>query len=218
MVRQNVLRFWTLFTEKRDIEKTRIFLISLFYYFLPATKVSKVSIAITFKRRWGYHFIQIYLPCIFLVFLSWLAFVMESSDIADRLALEVTMILSIVFLLGGVNTSLPHVSYAKASDWFIIVSFAFVFTALLETMLVYRLTSLDTSSQKQRNCLVRFLQAVFLVFVFRCLVVCHICHIRIDRTEKDGDLVNIVSYRIIGRMEDRALKRLCLVGRKLLYT
>ena len=102
---------------------------------------------------------------------------MESSDIADRLALEVTMILSIVFLLGGINTSLPHVSYAKASDWFIIVSFTFVFTALVETMLVYRLTSLGTSSQRQRNCLVRFLQAVFLVFVFRCLVVGYMAYL-----------------------------------------
>ena len=143
-----------------------------FYYFLPATKVSKVSISITFKRRWGYYIIQIYVPSIFLVVLSWLAFFMESSDISDRLALEVTMILSIVFLLGGVNTSLPHVSYAKASDWFVIVSFAFVFMALLETMLVYRLTSWNTSSQSenQRNCFVSFLYKLKLRVGIICIL------------------------------------------------
>ena len=133
--------------------------IIFFYYFLPAA-TSKVSIAIRFKRRWGHYIIQIYVPSIFLVVLSWLAFFMESSDISDRLALEVTMILSTVFLLAGVNTSLPHVSYAKASDWFMIVSFAFVFMALLETMLVYRMTSWNTSSQSQNqsNRLVSFFQ------------------------------------------------------------
>ena len=97
---------------------------------------------------------------------------MEPSDISDRLALEVTMILSIVFLLGGVNTSLPHVSYAKASDWFMIVCFAFVFIALLETMLVYRLTSWNTSSQSenQRNCFVSFLYKLKLRVSITCIL------------------------------------------------
>ena len=144
----------------------------IFFYFLPV--ISRVSIAIRFKRRWGYYIIQIYVPSIFLVVLSWLTFLMESSDISDRLALEVTMILSIVFLLAGVNTSLPHVSYAKASDWFMIVSFTFVFMALLETMLVYRMTSWNTSSQSQNQCnhLVSFFQVeIKRVFSFLFLAV-----------------------------------------------
>jgi uncharacterized membrane protein (DUF4010 family) len=49
------------------------------------------------------------------------------------------MVLSIVFLLGSSNSSLPHLSYAKASDLFMIVSFGFIFMALLQTMLVYHL-------------------------------------------------------------------------------
>ena len=92
----------------------------------------------------------------FLVVLSWLAFLMESSDIADRLALEITMILSIVFLHGGINTSLPHVSYAKASDWFVIVSFSFIFMALLETMFVYRISLMATRTQSKRKLSVSF--------------------------------------------------------------
>ena len=66
---------------------------------------------------------------------------MESTNVTNRLALEVTMILSIVFLLGNSNGSLPHLSYAKASDVFIIVSFGFIFMALLQTMLTYHLAT-----------------------------------------------------------------------------
>jgi hypothetical protein len=101
--------------------------------------MSKFTVALSFQRRAGYYILQVYIPASFLVILSWLAFFMESSNIADRLALEITMILSTVFLLDGINDSVINVSYAKASDWFVITSFGFIFMALLETMLVYRL-------------------------------------------------------------------------------
>ncbi|XP_028419262.1 gamma-aminobutyric acid receptor subunit gamma-2-like, partial [Dendronephthya gigantea] len=103
--------------------------------------VGKVSISLTFQRQMGYYILQVYIPTIFLVLLSWLAFLMEATDIANRLALEVTMILSIVFLLGNSNSSLPHLSYAKASDLFIIASFGFIFMALLQTMLTFHLVT-----------------------------------------------------------------------------
>jgi hypothetical protein len=74
---------------------------------------------------------------------------MDSGDIADRLALEITMILSTVFLLDGINDSVVHVSYAKASDWFVITSFSFIFVALLETMLVYRLSMSEGTKAKK---------------------------------------------------------------------
>ena len=83
-----------------------------------------------------------YIPSASIVALSWLAFFMESSNIADRLALEITLTLTTVFLMNGVNEGIPHVSYAKASDVFVIVSFGFIFMALLETMLVFRLSIL----------------------------------------------------------------------------
>ena len=114
--------------------------------------MSKFTVALTFQRRAGYYILQVYIPASFLVILSWLSFFMESSDIADRLALEITMILSTVFLLDGINDTVVHVSYAKASDWFVITSFGFIFVALLETMLVYRCSLWeDTKARKSRS-------------------------------------------------------------------
>ena len=103
--------------------------------------IPKVTIILTFKRRCGYYILQIYIPSVFLVLLSWLSFFMDATDLANRLALEVTMILSIVFLLANINNSLPQLSYAKASDIFVIASFGFIFLGLLQTILTYHLTS-----------------------------------------------------------------------------
>ncbi|XP_028391982.1 gamma-aminobutyric acid receptor subunit gamma-2-like [Dendronephthya gigantea] len=104
--------------------------------------VPGVAISLTFQRRFGHYLMSIYIPSASVVVLSWLAFFMEPWNVADRLALQITMTLTIVFLLEGINKAITHVSYAKASDIFVIVSFGCVFLALLETMFVFRLSVL----------------------------------------------------------------------------
>lgn len=61
------------------------------------------------QRRLGYYMIQLYLPCIFLVMLSWIVFWMSPDNGGDRLTVGITCILTIVFLLGYVNGMLPKV-------------------------------------------------------------------------------------------------------------
>ena len=61
------------------------------------------------QRSLGYYLIQLYLPCIFLVMLSWFVFWMSPESGGDRLTVGITCILTIVFLLGYVNGMLPKV-------------------------------------------------------------------------------------------------------------
>ena len=63
---------------------------------------------------------------------------MEHDDIGDRGALGITSLLTEVFLLQYSNDSMPRVSYVKAADLFLIVSFAFTFMALLESVAVFK--------------------------------------------------------------------------------
>ena len=56
---------------------------------------------IEFKRNFGYYLIQIYIPDIIVVSLSWIVFWMDSGDLGNRMALGVTTLLTIVFLLGS---------------------------------------------------------------------------------------------------------------------
>ena len=53
------------------------------------------------------------------------------------MALGITIILTIMFLLGSLNGNLPKVSYPKALDWYLLVSFSFVFLTLIECLIVY---------------------------------------------------------------------------------
>lgn len=68
-----------------------------------------LSFEMLFSRQVGFYVLQVYLPCAILVSLSWMTFYMEAADIGDRLSIGVTLILTMIFLLGYINQSLPKV-------------------------------------------------------------------------------------------------------------
>ncbi|KAL9984553.1 hypothetical protein ACROYT_G006861 [Oculina patagonica] len=106
-----------------------------------------------FKRRLGYAFLQMYIPTIMLVVLSWLSFWIPQGSVPARVALGSTTVLSIVTFTGSFRGSLPKVSYIKAVDIYFIVSFAFIFAAPLEYVLVLLNTrgSEDTRNEKAKE-------------------------------------------------------------------
>ena len=63
------------------------------------------------------------------------------DDPGGRLTIGLTTVLTIMFLCGAVNVSLPPVSYAKAMDWYLMVSFAFVFLSVTESLVVFLLSA-----------------------------------------------------------------------------
>ncbi|XP_027047131.1 glycine receptor subunit alphaZ1-like [Pocillopora damicornis] len=89
-----------------------------------------------FKRRLAYSFIQIYSPTFLIVVLSWLSFWISKDAVPARIALGITTVLTIVTLMGSLRNSVPKVSYIKAIDSYLIVSFIFVFGVLLEYVAV----------------------------------------------------------------------------------
>lgn len=99
----------------------------------------------------GFYFIQFYIPCIVMVSLSWISFWMDQYCIGERLSLGITTILTIVFLLGSSNSTMPRVSYAKAIDWYLMGSFIFVFSTLVTDLLIYRLRSKEEEKEKDRE-------------------------------------------------------------------
>lgn len=108
-------------------------------------------VTFTFRRRMGFYIIQFYIPCIVMVSLSWISFWMDRYYIGERLSLGITTILTIVFLLGSSNSTMPRVSYAKAIDWYLLGSFIFVFSTLVSDLLIYRLRSKEVSAEKRRQ-------------------------------------------------------------------
>ena len=95
-------------------------------------------VTFTFSRRIGYYLINFYVPCIIMVIMSWIVFWMDRANIGDRIALGITTVLTIVFLLSSSNSTMPRVSYPKAIDWYLMTSFIFVFTTLIMCLLIFR--------------------------------------------------------------------------------
>ena len=106
-------------------------------YMKSTGSYSTLIISFNFKRRIGYYVIQVFFPDILVVAISWIVFWLDQDDMGGRVGLGITTILTIMFLLGSVNMSLPRVSYPKAIDWYLIGSFLFVFLVVMECILVY---------------------------------------------------------------------------------
>lgn len=102
----------------------------------------------------GYYLIQVYLPDIFVVALSWIVFWMDKTDMGNRMALGITTILTIMFLLGSINVTMPKVSYPKAMDWYLMVSFVSAFFSLIECLIVFVVWSSANKRVAMKVCVV----------------------------------------------------------------
>ena len=111
-------------------------------------KYRDMIVTFTFSRRIGYYLINFYVPCIIMVIMSWIVFWTDRNNIGDRIALGITTVLTIVFLLGSSNSTMPRVSYPKAIDWYLITSFIFVFTTLIMCLLIFRFDRQVSKRQK----------------------------------------------------------------------
>lgn len=89
-----------------------------------------------FRRRTGSFISSIFVPAIVLVVLSWCCFFISPAAVPARVALSITTILTSILLKGNVNRDMPKVSYMKAVDYFLLSSFAFIFAALIEFIVV----------------------------------------------------------------------------------
>ena len=76
--------------------------------------------------------VQTYIPTMLIVVLSWVSFWIPRSSPPARVALGITTVLALTTLIFGIQSSMPKVSYVKGIDWFLMVSFLYVFAALIE--------------------------------------------------------------------------------------
>lgn len=87
-------------------------------------------------RNIGFYVIQMYVPSMLIVMLSWLSFWLNENSVPGRVTLGVLSVLTISTQSANVNAALPRVSYTKAIDVWMATCLVFVFAALTEFAVV----------------------------------------------------------------------------------
>jgi len=130
----------------------------------------------------GFYVLQVYVPCIMLVILSWVSFFLNRESTSDRSCigklkkhshfhgvkslfriffffLGIMCVLSLATLSFDVRNDIPSVPYTTALDWFLIMCYLFLFASLLEFTLVHYFTKvneLKKISRKVQNLRINF--------------------------------------------------------------
>ncbi|CAO4369386.1 unnamed protein product [Caenorhabditis nigoni] len=99
---------------------------------LSSGEYSRLCWFFLFKRNIGFYIIQIYLPSVLIVVISWVSFWLSRDATPARVALGVTTVLTMTTLMTMTNSAMPKVSYVKSIDIFLGVCFMMVFCSLLE--------------------------------------------------------------------------------------
>ena len=115
--------------------------------YFSAGSFSVVRAEIKMNRKVGYYLLQIIIPSILLVALSWVSFWVDVHAVAPRVSLGVTCVLTMTTQTSGIRMTLPPVSYVKAIDIWMFVCLLFVFAALLEYAYVNTITRRDSKNK-----------------------------------------------------------------------
>ncbi|NWI22361.1 GLRA4 protein, partial [Sula dactylatra] len=95
-------------------------------------KFTCIEVKFHLERQMGYYLIQMYIPSLLIVILSWVSFWINMDAAPARVGLGITTVLTMTTQSAGSRASLPKVSYVKAIDIWMAVCLVFVFAALLE--------------------------------------------------------------------------------------
>ncbi|XP_019679668.1 glycine receptor subunit alpha-4 isoform X2 [Felis catus] len=99
---------------------------------LESWKFTCIEVKFHLERQMGYYLIQMYIPSLLIVILSWVSFWINMDAAPARVGLDITTVLTMTTQSSGSRASLPKVSYVKAIDIWMAVCLLFVFAALLE--------------------------------------------------------------------------------------
>jgi len=95
-----------------------------------------LEIRFVLRRDFGYFLIQIYVPSMLVVILSWVSFWINVDASPARVSIGLLTVLTTTTQSTVVNSSMPRVSYIKAIDVWMSMCLLFVFVALLEYAVV----------------------------------------------------------------------------------
>uniref|UniRef100_A0A1A8VAQ0 GABA(C) receptor n=1 Tax=Nothobranchius furzeri TaxID=105023 RepID=A0A1A8VAQ0_NOTFU len=110
---------------------------------------NRLYINFTLRRHIFFFLLQTYFPATLMVMLSWVSFWIDRRAVPARVPLGITTVLTMSTIITGVNASMPRVSYIKAVDIYLWVSFVFVFLSVIEYAAVNYLSTVQERKERK---------------------------------------------------------------------
>lgn len=107
-----------------------------------------LEVRFVLRRDIGFFLIQVYVPSILIVILSWVSFWINIESSPARVSIGLLTVLTTTTMSAGARASLPRVSYIKAIDVWMIICLIFVFASLIEYAVV---NVMSRKKPKQKN-------------------------------------------------------------------
>lgn len=98
-------------------------------------------------RQIGYHVVQTYIPSTVFVILAWLNLFIPAESVPGRIGMGMTTILTLTAMFSSVRQNVPRVSYISVLDIWMLLCMIFVFSCMLEFIII---TVLIRSGKKKR--------------------------------------------------------------------
>ena len=95
-----------------------------------------LSVKFQLKRNIGFYMIQLYLPSVLIVILSWVSFWINIDSSPARVSLGLLTVLTLTTQSTSARNQLPRVSYIKAIDIWLSICLVFAFLSLIEYAIV----------------------------------------------------------------------------------
>ncbi|XP_045206347.2 glycine receptor subunit alpha-2-like [Mercenaria mercenaria] len=111
-----------------------------------------IGVEFHLERNYEYHLVQIYVPSILTVLLSWVNFWLDCDATPARISLGLLTVLTMTTQSSGARANLPRVSYIKAIDVYMAACITFVFLSLIEFAYVNVLERVESRRNPDDSC------------------------------------------------------------------